>query len=200
MSNFVVGLTGGIGSGKTAVSNCFQDLGIQVVDADVIAREVVAPGSEGLNSIKQRFGKDIITAEGQLDRAKLRQIIFDDPAEKQWLNQLLHPKIREQMIMQCQQANSDYVILSVPLLVENNLQPLANRILVVDVPEDLQVHRTVQRDKVSEQQVRNILAAQCDRQSRIAAADDIISNDKSLSELKQQVLKLHQHYLTLASG
>lgn len=198
MKTFIVGLTGGIGSGKTTVSDLFKSHGIDIVDADVIAREVVAPGSKGLNAVVARFGNTILDEQGYLDRAKLRAIVFSQEEHKQWLNGLLHPLIREQMIAQCQAAKSPYVILSVPLLIENKLQTMVNRTLVVDVSRESQIERTAARDGVGAEQIESILASQCDRQTRLQAADDVISNEKDVSNLIQQVADLHEKYLTLA--
>ncbi|MBE1298745.1 MAG: dephospho-CoA kinase [Alteromonadaceae bacterium] len=198
MNTFIVGLTGGIGSGKTTVSDLFNALGITIVDADVIAREVVAPGSDGLRAIVTRFGDTILDALGHLDRAKLRTIVFSQEREKQWLNGLLHPLIREQMVAQCHAAKSPYVILSVPLLIENNLQTMVNRTLVVDVSRESQIQRTANRDGVGVEQIESILASQCDRETRLQAADDVISNEGDVSSLNEQVADLHEKYLTLA--
>ena len=139
MANWILGLTGGIGSGKSAVSAMFEKLGITVVDADIVAREVVEPGSVGLKKIVEHFGKTILTSEGVLDRAKLRGIIFDNETKKAWLNALLHPLIRESMLKQLQQATSDYVILVAPLLFENGLEKLCNHTLLIDVPVTTQL-------------------------------------------------------------
>lgn len=199
MSQFVVGLTGGIGSGKSTVANLFADLGIKVIDADIIAREVVAPGQEALTAIVNRFGEDILDQQGQLDRRQLRDRIFSQPEQKIWLNNLLHPLIRQCMLQQSQQATSAYCILAIPLLVENQLQTLVDRVLVVDVSESTQLSRTVKRDNNSEQQVRNIMQAQASRQQRLALADDVIYNDGDPTELAPQVKKLHNQYLALVS-
>jgi dephospho-CoA kinase len=199
MSQFVVGLTGGIGSGKSTVAALFADLGITVIDADIIAREVVAPGEQALVSIVKRFGQTIVDQQGQLDRRQLRDRIFSQPEQKIWLNNLLHPLIRQQMLQQTRQATSSYCILAIPLLVENNLQTLVDRVLVVDVSEATQLSRTVRRDNNSEQQVKNIMQAQASRQQRLALADDVIYNDGDPTELAPQVKKLHNHYLALVS-
>jgi dephospho-CoA kinase len=199
MSQFVIGLTGGIGSGKSTVADLFADLGIKVIDTDIIAREVVAPGQEALNAIISRFGKNILDQQGQLDRRQLRDRVFSEPEHKTWLNNLLHPLIRQQMLEQTRQATSSYCILAIPLLVENKLQTLVDRVLVVDVSESTQLSRTVRRDNNSEQQVRNIMQAQASRQQRLALADDVIYNDGDPTELAPQVKKLHNHYLALVS-
>lgn len=198
---FIVGLTGGIGSGKSTVAQHFIKLGITCIDADLTAREVVQPGEEALDAISQHFGKAILLADGSLDRRKLREEIFANPLARQWLNELLHPLIRQRMLQQCQQANSPYCILMVPLLFENNLQSLVQRTLVIDVDEATQIRRTMQRDKTTEAQVKAILAAQCPRQQRLMLADDVIANGDEVTPLQRQnaVNTLHQTYLLLAS-
>lgn len=195
MSQLVIGLTGGIGSGKTSVSDAFSEYGIVVIDADVVSREVVEPGQPALNAIVDKFGDNILTASGTLDRAKLREIVFKNEADKQWLNNLLHPLIRERMQSQLHNADSIYCILSAPLLVENNMQNMVDRVLVVDVPESLQITRTSQRDNQQPQQVQNIINAQANRQQRLDAADDVIDNSGDLKSLKKQVEILHAQYL-----
>ncbi|MGR3970906.1 dephospho-CoA kinase [Shewanella sp. 1180_01] len=198
MSKFVVGLTGGIGSGKTTVANLFAAEGISLVDADIVAREVVAPGSTGLEAIVTHFGAEILTPEGELDRAKLRQRIFSHPEEREWLNQLLHPMIRQEMLAQVEKATSTYVIMVVPLLFENGLDRLVNRTLVVDISPELQINRTVKRDNVDASQVNNIISSQCSRSEKLARADDIIDNQGEISSLKREVQALHQRYLQLS--
>ncbi|ABN63392.1 dephospho-CoA kinase [Shewanella baltica] len=198
MSKFVVGLTGGIGSGKTTVANLFAAEGVALVDADIVAREVVAPGSKGLEAIVTHFGAEILTPEGELDRAKLRQRIFSHPKEREWLNQLLHPMIRQEMLAQVEKATSAYVIMVVPLLFENGLDRLVNRTLVVDISPELQINRTVKRDNVDASQVNNIISSQCSRSEKLARADDIIDNQGEISTLKREVLALHQRYLQLS--
>jgi len=198
MANWILGLTGGIGSGKSAVSAMFEKLGITVVDADIVAREVVEPGSVGLKKIVEHFGKTILTSEGVLDRAKLRDIIFDNETEKAWLNALLHPLIRESMLKQLQQATSDYVILVAPLLFENGLEKLCNHTLLIDVPVTTQITRTSVRDNVSDAQAKKIIASQMSRADKQLKADDILDNDRALSEVAIDVKKLHQKYLTHA--
>lgn len=198
MSKFVVGLTGGIGSGKTTAANLFAAEGITLVDADIVAREVVAPGSKGLEAIVTHFGAEILTPEGELDRAKLRQRIFSHPEEREWLNQLLHPMIRQEMLAQVEKATSAYVIMVVPLLFENGLDRLVNRTLVVDISPELQINRTVKRDNVDASQVNNIISSQCSRSEKLARADDIIDNQGEISTLKREVLALHQRYLQLS--
>ncbi|MBY5992134.1 dephospho-CoA kinase [Ferrimonas balearica] len=198
MSAFIVGLTGGIGSGKSKVSDQFEQLGITVVDADVIAREVVAPGSEGLKTIAAHFGPEVLTEQGELDRAALRARVFDNENERQWLNGLTHPLIRQRMLSQCEAATSPYALMVVPLMVENGLNQLVHRLAVVDVPESVQQNRTAQRDGTDEAEVAKIMARQASREERLAEADDVIDNSGSVAQLQQQVQTLHHTYLELA--
>ncbi|HCH5064103.1 TPA: dephospho-CoA kinase [Vibrio parahaemolyticus] len=194
----VIGLTGGIASGKTTVANLFkQQFKIDIVDADIVAREVVEPGTPGLNAIIQHFGQDITHDDNTLDRAKLREKIFSNPEEKAWLNALLHPIIREKMIEDLQQVTSDYALLVVPLLVENNLDSLCDRVLVVDVEPETQISRTVKRDNVSEEQAHTILASQASRQQRLDIADDVVKNNPNDPDLLLQITDLHEKYLAM---
>ena len=195
MANWVLGLTGGIGSGKSAVSAIFEELGIQVVDADIVAREVVEPGSVGLTKITAHFGDEILTNNGTLDRAKLRAIIFADESQKQWLNNLLHPLIRESMLSQLKQATSNYVILVAPLLFENGLEKYCNHTLLIDVPVDVQITRTTARDNVSVELAKQIIASQMSRADKQQKAADILDNNRPLEEVKTDVQKLHEKYL-----
>lgn len=197
---YVVAITGGIGSGKTTVANQFAELGIEVVDADVIAREVVEPGTPALAAIAAHFGSEVITPAGQLDRRRLRERVFTDPQAKGWLNALLHPLIRTEMQRQCAAARSPYCLLVVPLLVENRLTALANRVLVIDVDEATQIERTCRRDGVSREQAQAILAAQASRAERLAAANDVLDNQNGTPEaIKSRILALHETYLAFAS-
>ncbi|KZY43532.1 dephospho-CoA kinase [Pseudoalteromonas shioyasakiensis] len=195
MANWVLGLTGGIGSGKSAVSAMFEELGIQVVDADIVAREVVEPDSVGLTKITAHFGDEILTSNGTLDRAKLRAIIFADESQKQWLNNLLHPLIRESMLSQLKQATSNYVILVAPLLFENGLEKYCNHTLLIDVPVDVQITRTTARDNVSVELAKQIIASQMSRADKQQKAGDILDNNRPLEEVKTDVQKLHEKYL-----
>ena len=199
MSRFILGLTGGIGSGKSAASDYIAEQGIAIVDADIIARDVVAPGTEGLEKIKAHFGAEVIDESGALIRAQLRQRVFENPEEKAWINQLLHPLIRQQIVIQLEQAQSAYVVLVAPLLLENGLDALCDRVLVIDVDEQTQLVRTQKRDQASEEQVAAIIAAQIDRDTRLSKADDIVSNQGDLRALYQQLDTLHAHYLELAA-
>ena len=197
---YIVALTGGIGSGKTTVANRFAALGIDIIDADLVARQVVEPGSLALSAIAAHFGSDILDEKRELNRRALRERIFANPDEKAWLNALLHPLIREEMMRQCQQATSPYCLLVVPLLVENRLTGLGQRVLVIDVDEAVQIERTCQRDQISQQQAEAILASQANRDERLAVADDVIVNqDRSEAELEHEILTLHQQYLTFAT-
>lgn len=195
---YVVGLTGGIASGKTTVADRIAAKGIHLVDADVVARDVVALGSHGLQQITAHFGAAILHDDGTLDRAQLRARIFADENEKSWLNNLLHPLIRNEMLEQLKAANSAYTLLVVPLLVENQLTSLCDHILVVDVPEQVQIARTMARDQVSEQQAKAILSAQASRQQRLAVADSVLVNN-NLTELDAEVERLHEKFLELAA-
>ncbi|EJL89803.1 dephospho-CoA kinase [Pantoea sp. GM01] len=196
---YTVALTGGIGSGKTTIANAFAALGVDIIDADAIAREVVEPGTTALKAIAQRHGESILTAEGTLYRARLREIIFQQPQEKNWLNQLLHPLINARTQQLKLLATSPYVLWVVPLLVENGLQQQADRVLVVDVDTATQLQRTQQRDGISLSQAKSILAAQASREQRLACADDIIDNSGTPEQVLPRVAALHQHYLSLAA-
>ena len=197
---YVVAITGGIGSGKTTVANQFSALGIEVVDADLIAREVVAPGTPALAAITSHFGPEILTEQGLLDRRVLRERIFSDQAAKSWLNALLHPIIRSEMLRQCAAVSSPYCLLVVPLLVENRLTELADRVLVIDVDEATQIERTCHRDGVSREQAQAILASQASRSERLAMADDVLDNQSGTTEtIRARILALHETYLAFAS-
>lgn len=195
---FVVGLTGGIGSGKTAASNAFARLGVEIVDADVVAREVVARGTPALAAIAAHFGPRILLADGSLDRAQLRQRIFSQPEDKRWLEALLHPLIGQETQRQLKNARSPYVIYVSPLLVEGGHQSFCDRLVVVDVPEALQLSRTMARDSNDQEQVQRIVASQADRQTRLAVASDVIDNIGDLTQLEAQVATLHAKFTQLA--
>ncbi|MCG3724513.1 dephospho-CoA kinase [Vibrio cincinnatiensis] len=196
----IVGLTGGIASGKTTVANLFQQhFSIDIVDADIIARDVVAQGTKGLTAIVEHFGPDILHRDGSLNRTALRERIFTDATEKNWLNQLLHPLINQKMSEELQKVTSPYALLVVPLLIENQLQSMVDRILVIDVDEQTQIERTQARDKVSKEQVLAILSAQASRTERLAFADDVIENSSQNQRLLPQITKLHKKYLAISS-
>ena len=193
----VVGLTGGIGSGKSTVARLFGELGVHWVDADDVARELVEPGSPALAEISGHFGAKILTAEGALDRAQLREIVFEKPEERAWLEALLHPIIREELVRQLNPENYQlpYVLLVSPLLLETDQHELVDRIIVIDVPKDVQLERTMARDTNSREQVERIIAAQMSREDRLARADEVIDNDRPLDDVTRQVRELHERLL-----
>ncbi len=195
-----IGLTGGIGSGKTLVSDYFAELGAPIIDTDIIARELVAPGQPALSEIAATFGTDILTPDGSLDRRALRQLIFDQPDKRKQLEMIIHPRIREQVKNRLRMLNAPWSIIVIPLLLESKQQDLVQRILLVDAPAELQVSRTVMRDNVDPDEVEKIIASQTTRQSRLDAADDIIVNDGSLDQLRQQVEKMYQFYNQLTDS
>ncbi|MFK3799883.1 dephospho-CoA kinase [Pseudomonas sp. NPDC088444] len=197
---WILGLTGGIGSGKSAAAQCFVDLGIHLVDADQAARWVVEPGRPALAQIAEHFGDEVLQADGTLNRAALRELIFKDPQQRVWLEGLLHPLIREEIRQYLARAESPYAILVSPLLLETSQHQMVQRVLVIDVPEALQIERTVLRDKTNEEQVRAILKAQASREERVSRADDVIVNDRDPAWLKSEVERLHHFYLTLRGG
>lgn len=199
---YVVGLTGGIGSGKTTVSDLFAELGVEVIDADIVARQVVEKGSLLLAKIAEHFGEQILTADRELDRTALRQIVFNDENEKTWLNNLLHPAIREEMVKKLQESTACYLIWVVPLLIENRLTEFCDRILVVDVSPEIQLERATKRDKSKTETIKNIIAAQVSREERLSYADDVIENNLPLEQglplIRELVQELHQQYLMLS--
>ncbi|MFA0162581.1 dephospho-CoA kinase [Vibrio splendidus] len=196
----IIGLSGGIASGKTTVANLFNEhFNIDIVDADIVAREVVAVGSDGLKQITDHFGKAILLEDGALNRSKLRELIFSDPTEKQWLNDLLHPMIRNKIDSDLSKVTSPYGLLVAPLLVENQMQSMADRVLIVDVPTEVQIERTMSRDNVSREQVASILKSQASREQRLAVADDVIKNHTKNQELLPQITDLHQKYLAIST-
>jgi len=200
VSNWILGLTGGIGSGKTTVANLFAAEGVTVIDADAIARELVAPGQPALQQISAHFGPGVLNAAGELDRAALRRLIFADEQHKQWLNQLLHPLIRETLLQRCQEASSDYVILMAPLLFENGLDRAVQRTLCIDVSEQTQIARTCQRDGNNPELVQAIMTSQLARAERVQRSDDKIDNEGSdLNTLRERVRELHITYLALSA-
>ncbi|HEY4436305.1 MAG TPA: dephospho-CoA kinase [Lelliottia sp.] len=196
---YIVALTGGIGSGKSTVADAFSRLGIAIIDADIIARQVVEPHTPGLHAIAAHFGQSVINVDGTLNRRLLRERIFSQPAEKAWLNALLHPMIHQETQRQIAGSTSPYVLWVVPLLVENQLQHKADRILVIDVSPETQLQRTMLRDNVSRQHAEQILAAQATREARLAVADDVIDNDGAPDRIASDVARLHAQYLTYAA-
>ena len=197
---FVVGVTGGIGSGKSAVTDYLETKGITVVDADKVARGVVEPDTSGLAAIAEHFGRGILLPDGGLDRAALRKVVFDNPDERKVLEGITHPRIREEITRQLSEATSPYVVLASPLLLESGQNSFANYVVVVDVPESVQLSRTMARDDNSEQLVRSIMAAQLDRETRLSRADTSISNDGSLEDLFARVDDLHEDLLVRAGA
>jgi len=197
---FIIGLGGGIGSGKTAASDHFETLGINIIDADLASRTVVERGRPALKSIAEHFGSEALTNDCELDRAYLRSKVFSSPENKAWLESLLHPLISEEINRSLNEASSPYAILVSPLLVESGQYQRVNRVLIIDAPEHLQSSRASARDNNSAEQVQAIMKAQADRASRLAVADDVILNDGSLASLHSAVDKLHAQYLELASN
>ena len=194
----VVGLTGGIASGKTAVSRCFDQLGVPVIDADVVAREVVEPGGPALDAIVEKFGREVLDETGRLDRRMLRELVFADPELRRELEQLLHPEIRRRMKQKIAELHQDYVVLVIPLLLEVEQTNLVDRVLVVDAPERAQIARAMERDGSSEKEIRDIMSAQLPREQRLARADDIIENRGTLRDLCDRVGKLDRFYRKIA--
>lgn len=197
---FKVALTGGIASGKTAVSNYFAELGVNVIDADIVAREVVAPQSAGLQAIQDHFGVQILQSDGSLNRELLRRIVFSDEQERQWLNDLLHPLIRKRMQQLTEQTPSAYSLSVIPLLFESNQWKQYNRVLVVDCSREIQLQRLMQRDSSDQKQAEAILDSQASREQRLSIADDVIDNSRDLQSMQHQVIKLHKQYLSFAKG
>jgi dephospho-CoA kinase len=197
---WILGLTGGIGSGKSAAAQHFIDLGVHLVDADNAARWVVEPGRPALARIVEHFGDSVLQVDGSLNRGALRGLIFQDAEQRRWLEALLHPLIGEEIASYLARAQSPYAILVSPLLVESGQSRMTQRILVIDVPEALQIQRTMQRDGSSAEQVQAILKAQADREERLRHADDVLVNDRDQAWLQQEVERLHHFYLTLRGG
>ena len=192
---FKVGITGGIGSGKTTVTNILKELGVEIIDADEIAREVVRPGTPALVQITQRYGPDILLADGGLNRTKLRTLVFAAPEEKAWLEALLHPLILQLCKERLEQTHSAYAVLSSPLLIESGQHRVVDRVLVVDIPEALQLSRTANRDNSSPEQIQQIIESQLSRQERLSYADNILDNSLDEQQLRLAIEKLHIEYL-----
>lgn len=190
----IVGLTGGIGSGKSTVAQYFAKLGVPIIDADVIAHDLVQEHTKPFAEILNRFGSQVVTPEDMLDRKALGKLIFKNKADRLWLESLLHPLIEQKITHVITDLKCSYAIIVIPLLVEYGKYQILDRILVVDAPEDLQIERTLKRDKVDATYVRSVLAIQATRQQRLAIATDVIVNDGDLLYLEQQVLALHQQY------
>lgn len=194
----IIGLTGGIGSGKSTVVGLFRKLGIGVIDADEIAHQLVEPGNAALENIANLFGQEYLQPDGSLDRRRMRQRIFSDPVAKEKLESILHPLIREEMLEQGGKLESPYCIFSIPLLFEQGWQDMVDRVLVIDCTVELQIQRICKRDNITEQEAMAIINSQIDRSSRLQAADDIIENSDDMASLADKVNVLHKHYLQLA--
>lgn len=195
----VIGLTGGIGSGKSTVANLFAERDVAIIDADVVAREVTQPNTAAFKTIVKHFGDDILQSNGALDRSKLRQIIFSDHKQRLWLENLLHPLIRGAMHEQIQRTHAPYAIAVIPLLLEVEFYSFINRILVVDAPEEAQIDRVTSRDKSEKTQIEAIIKTQARREDRVARAHDVIINDGKLADLIPQVDRLHKQYLEMSA-
>jgi dephospho-CoA kinase len=195
-----IGLTGGIASGKSAVADAFARRAVPIVDTDVIAREVVEPGRPALAAVVEAFGAEVLGPDGRLDRRALRRLVFADPALRRRLEAILHPAIRAEMQRQAAATVGPYVVIAIPLLVENRLQQQVDRVLVVDCPPDVQLARLLARDGETPEGARAILAAQATRDERLAVADDVVVNDGSLADLDARVDALHHRYLALAAA
>ncbi len=193
----VIGLTGGIGSGKSTVAKLFAEKSVTIIDTDQLSRDVTKPGTETLKKIAAQFGTEILHKDGTLNRSKLRKIIFNDESKRLWLEKLLHPLIRAEVKRHIESAKPPYSIVIIPLLFETEHNPLIQRSLVVDTLEEQQIKRTVERDKLSREEVKVILKSQVNRMKRLNAADDVIVNTGKIEDLRPQVEKLHKFYLSL---
>lgn len=196
----VVGLTGGIGSGKTTVAGLFSQAGVPVIDADELARELVAPGQPAFDQIVSEFGMDLVTPSGALDRPRLRALVFRNPTKRKRLEAILHPRIRCEMERRLSATRASYCLLVIPLLFETGQAELVDRVLVVDAPREQQIRRTQDRDGVTRKSVEGILRTQLGRRARLKRADDLIRNDSDLAHLGQQVQTLHRCYLECSGG
>ncbi len=193
-----IGLTGGIASGKSTVAQRFTELGVPVIDADAAARTVVAPNTPGLAQVIERFGPGVLTEKGELNRRALRHLIFSDPGARRDLESILHPLIRADMEKSADQAVGPYLVMAIPLLIENGPSDRVDRILVVDVDEAVQLRRVMERDGCTSEQARAVLASQAARSARVAAADDVLLNAGTVTDLRQAVDRLHERYRGLA--
>jgi dephospho-CoA kinase len=190
-----IGLTGGIGSGKTAASDHFARLGAEVIDTDLLSRELVEPGQAALKEIVDSFGDQVLTADGHLDRSRLGELVFGRPEARQQLEAILHPRIREAMLLRAEQSQAPYVVFVIPLLFETGQQALVDRVLLIDVPEDLQRARVAERDQLDDARITRIMSAQTDRETRRSNADDIVCNDGDIASLHAEIEKLHRKYM-----
>lgn len=194
-----IGLTGGIGSGKTTVSRYFSELGMPVIDADEIVHKLMQPDQVAYREIVDAFGHSILDRQNTIDRARLRQVVFDDSNKRKRLEDILHPRVREQIETELETLNADYCVLVIPLLIEAGYVDFVDQILVIDIDETTQINRVKQRNGFDAGQAKKIIAAQIDRQQRLSYANDVINNNETLERLKQQVSRLHKHYLSLAA-
>ncbi|KPW26527.1 Dephospho-CoA kinase [Pseudomonas cannabina pv. alisalensis] len=197
---WILGLTGGIGSGKSAAAQCFINLGIDTVDADHAARWVVKPGRPALEQIAKHFGNSVLQPSGELDRSALRKLIFENPEQRRWLEALLHPLVNQEIVSYLAKAKSPYAVLVSPLLIESGQSRMVQRLLVIDVPRQVQIERTMLRDRSSQEQVEAILKVQIQRDERLRHADDVLTNDRDHAWLTSEVERLHHFYLTLRGG
>lgn len=198
---YAVGLTGGIASGKTTISRLFAELGVPVVDTDVISRELLEPGQLGYSQVSEHFGESILTSSGTIDRARLREIVFSQREQKSWLETMLHPLIYQRTLEAIRaHVRADYVLVVVPLLFETNFQSLVDRVLAVDCPAELQIERLVKRDGIERDLAVRMLAQQLDNSTRLARAHDSIDNSGDGSNLQADVARLHRRYLEFAAG
>jgi dephospho-CoA kinase len=193
-----IGLTGGIGSGKTVVSDRLAELGIPVIDTDVLAREVVEPGEPTLDRLAEMFGNDILQADGRLDRERLRALVFSNPGAKKRLESIMHPAIRDKLQKRAETLESPYCVIVVPLLVETNFQEMVDRVLVVDAPREQRIRWVMERNGMTRSNVEQIMESQASSEERARVADDIIDNDGTLEELRRKVDRLHAEYLAAA--
>lgn len=195
-----IGLTGGIGSGKSTVAKIFSNLGISVIDADIIAHQLTQSGTDSFKAIKQLLGEEFINNNGELDRKKIAQTIFSNPSKKITLEKILHPRIKQRMLKEIEQAKSShYIILAIPLLLESDFTDLVDRIIVIDADDDLRIKRTQQRDDRTKEQIKDIMSHQLDREQRLQQADDILNNNGDLKNLSDAVTRLHRKYMTMSS-
>ena len=197
--HLVVGLTGGIGSGKTAVASLFAALDVPVIDADELARDAVTPNRPAFDDIVREFGPGVLTSTGKLDRRSMRESVFADPEKRRRLEAIIHPRVYAEIERQLDALDADYAVIVVPLLIETGGTELVDRVLVVDAPEELQIERVSRRDGTTEASVRQILSVQLDRETRLAAADDVIQNDDSEASLSEKVSALHRRYLEISA-
>ena len=195
-----IGLTGGIASGKTTVANYFADLGVPVIDTDVIAREVVAPGAPALEEIRDSFGDEVFQLGGTLDRRAMRKLVFADDARRQQLEDILHPRIRDAVYQRVAETVAPYLIIVVPLLFGSPMTDFMDRVLVVDCSEEVQLRRLLARDTENEEQARRIIASQASREERLSIADDVVQNDGDMADTRQRIETLHNEYLRLGAA